>query len=238
MDFFDRNKALIITVLLFSILFLVLLNIHLSNSKKNRTTTLINLESYQPEKPDAQEKPEPVEKKPSNPNNLKTHHAFNENEAEKQENIDTRLDEIFNKNAAKSEASNEEEETRNTGDLDIDKSTSEKAIKDSQGKELSEETSFQPGSMKNSSISFSLLGRNAVVIPNPVYTCDTAGTIVVNITVNAEGLVTKTAINKASSSSTNECLVRKALAYASDAVFSKLAGRNAQLGTITYKFQE
>ena len=91
--------------------------------------------------------------------------------------------------------------------------------------------------MRNSSISFSLRGRNAVSIPNPIYTCDLPGKIVVNITVDAEGRVIDTDINKASSNSDNECLTEKALEYALNARFSRLAGRNEQPGTITYNFK-
>jgi hypothetical protein len=59
----------------------------------------------------------------------------------------------------------------------------------------------------------------------------------VNITVNEDGIVTSTAINKASSTSTNECLTEQAELYASQAVFSNLPGRTAQPGTITYLFK-
>jgi TonB family protein len=86
-----------------------------------------------------------------------------------------------------------------------------------------------------SRVSFSLSNRSKVKLPPPVYLCETAGKIVVNITVNAEGQVTDTYINS-SSSSDNQCLIDTALEYAQNAVFSD-AERKSQIGSITYYFQ-
>ncbi|HZJ35260.1 MAG TPA: TonB family protein, partial [Gillisia sp.] len=113
----------------------------------------------------------------------------------------------------------------------------EQVKKKSDGNKTSAVTSTKSGGIDHSSISFSLLGRRAVDIPNPVYTCDRSGKIVVNISVNAEGRVTSSSVNKGSSSTTNECLADQALEYAAQAVFSHLPGRNSQPGTITYNFK-
>src|SRR5660398_204639 len=67
----------------------------------------------------------------------------------------------------------------------------------SDGNKTSAITSAKSGGIDHSSISFSLLGRSAIDIPNPVYTCDRSGKIVINISVNAEGRVTSASVNKA-----------------------------------------
>jgi outer membrane biosynthesis protein TonB len=86
-----------------------------------------------------------------------------------------------------------------------------------------------------SSVTFSLSKRSKRKLPPPIYLCETAGKIVVNITVNAEGQVTDTYINS-SSSSDNQCLIDTALEYAQNAIFSS-AERTSQIGSITYYFQ-
>ncbi|WP_029034021.1 energy transducer TonB family protein [Salinimicrobium terrae] len=240
MDFFDRHKALIITTLIFSILILSMYNINISNESKKIRETLIELNELRPpvaeeEQPEPEEQ-EPVEPQPPNPS-VQTHQAFNQNQEESQRNLESRLDEIFEKNAAEQEASEEESTEPAKGQVVVRNSKTEERRKASEGNNSSKETSIQPGSMRNSSISFSLLGRTAIDIPNPIYTCDTRGRVVVNITVNSSGDVVKTSINKNASSTSNECLENMAMEYAANAKFTRLAGRDSQPGTITYNFQ-
>lgn len=97
-------------------------------------------------------------------------------------------------------------------------------------------------SLKNSQnkpksfIEYSLVGRKYVNdFPNPVYTCDAIGTIVINIEVDKEGNVKHTSFNQASSTSYNKCLIDNALEYAKQAKFSQ--GSRIQIGTITYHYQ-
>lgn len=87
----------------------------------------------------------------------------------------------------------------------------------------------------NSSVSFSLINRTKVKLPPPVYLCDDNGKIVVNITVNENGIVTDAYLNS-SSSTTNQCLIDHALEYARSARFSS-SERKSQIGSITYYFQ-
>lgn len=198
---------------------------------------LVNLDQYKPEEKKKEEKKEeePPKPKPQKTKTVETHHAFNENQEERKENFDRQLDEILKKNSAKQEQSSEEE--NKDGKLALPKKSEEKNRKSSEGNDKSEELANKKGGIKNSSISFSLRGRSAIDIPNPVYTCDVAGRIVINITVNAGGLVEETSFNKGSSSSTNECLIEQALKYAAQARFSSLPGREEQPGTITYQFE-
>ncbi|GGW92707.1 energy transducer TonB family protein [Salegentibacter mishustinae] len=236
MDFFEKHKALIITVLFCSVLILGLYNFNLSQKKKIEQQMLVDLEEYTEAEETEEEKPEEELKPKTTRNSPKTHKAFNENQEAREENFNRELDEILERNSARQEQSSDSDNSASTiGTFATGKKSKNK--KRSDGDNTSEDVSTQSGSLRNSSISFSLRGRNAVSIPNPIYTCDLPGKIVVNITVDAEGRVIDTNINKASSNSDNECLTEKALEYALNARFSRLAGRNEQPGTITYNFK-
>lgn len=89
---------------------------------------------------------------------------------------------------------------------------------------------------KRTTISYSLVDRNAYTIPPPIYTCIEGGKVVVNIEVDAFGSVTKADFNEKSSTTSNGCLVENAIDYAYRAVFNS-STRNNQKGSITYMFQ-
>jgi predicted RNase H-like nuclease (RuvC/YqgF family) len=89
---------------------------------------------------------------------------------------------------------------------------------------------------RNTTISYELLNRRDLNIPNPVYTCDRGGIIVIDIQVNALGKVTKTNYNKKASSTQNGCLIESAITYAKKARFNTVAAAESQKGTITYNF--
>ena len=90
---------------------------------------------------------------------------------------------------------------------------------------------------KRTLISYYLVGREAVAeLPNPVYTCEQSGKVVINITVDDQGRVIEASYNKASSNTTNGCLIDNAIYYARKARFNK-DSKNKQLGTITYLYQ-
>ena len=88
---------------------------------------------------------------------------------------------------------------------------------------------------KRTSISYSLVDRNAYELPPPIYTCIEGGKVVVNIEVDRQGYVTDAHFNANSSSTSNGCLVENAIAYAQRARFSP-ATRDGQKGSITYLF--
>ncbi len=240
MGFFDQHKALIITVLLCSFLLLVMYNIKLSNARDEMEAMMIDLDHLELQEPVEEETEEAEsEEQPQQPqqNNTQTHQAYNQNQQQREQTFQSRLNEIYEKNSAEQTASEEESSPTSEGEFSINKNRTEERRQQSDGNNTSEEISAKTGNVRNSSIAFSLVGRSASLIPNPIYTCDTSGKIVVNITVNEEGIVTSTSINKGSSTSNNECLIDNALEYAAGAVFSKLRGRNAQKGTITYYFK-
>lgn len=239
MDFFDRHKALIITLLLFGILILGLVNFNLSNSNRKARELLVDLDNFrteekaqeEPQQEQEEQEPQPQQASPA------THRAYNESEQARNQNFDQQLNEIFERNSASREETSETESTSSSGNLNLPSSRKQQPQQRSDGNNSSDQTSTRSGGLENSSITFSLVGRSAVFIPNPIYTCDVAGKVVVNITVNSQGRVVSTSINKGSSTSSNECLIQNALDYAGRAVFSDLAGRNSQPGTITYHFQ-
>jgi len=236
MDFFDKHKALIITSLLFAVLFLALYNLNMANKKKAAGEMLVDLEQFQKEKA-PEEEPEEQEAQPQQQlRNVQTNKAYNEDKEARDADMKNKLDEIFKKNSASQEAE-ESEDTQGDGNYQVNKKTAERKKDASNGDDSSEESSQKSAVYDYSSISFSLKGRRAVKIPNPVYTCDVAGKIVINISVDANGYVIDTSLNKGSSTSGNECLVERAMEYAAGARFSKLAGRNEQPGTITYYFR-
>lgn len=237
MDFFDRHKALIITLLFFAVLLLGLYNFNLSNKNQETSEFLMDLENFKIEEP-VVEKPEPEEA----PKEIKrvtsqTHQAFNQDQESRDENFSQKLNEIFEKNSALQSETTEDETSNSSGNFNLQEKKKAQVQQKSDGNKATAVTSEKSGGYDRSSISFSLIGRSAVDIPNPVYTCDRSGKIVVNISVNTDGRVTSTSINKGSSSTTNECLADQALEYAAQAVFSRLPGRISQPGTITYNFK-
>lgn len=90
---------------------------------------------------------------------------------------------------------------------------------------------------KNSSMHYSLVNRTHEYLPTPIYLCEEGGKIIINITVNASGLVTNANVNAASSSTKNECLKEHAMSYAKNSRFSADASKASQIGTITFYFE-
>lgn len=89
---------------------------------------------------------------------------------------------------------------------------------------------------RRTSVSYSLINRNNLELPPPIYTCLKGGKIVINITVDQTGSVTDASYNENSSNTSDGCLIENALSYAYRARFSR-ASRRSQIGTITYIFQ-
>jgi len=236
-DFFDKHKALIITSLVFVILLLILYNFNLANNNQATAEMLVDLEQFKVEEKQETELEEQEETPRRNPRDVQTHQAYNQDKETREADFENQLDEIFEKNSsAQKQAENENTKTSN-GNYSINRKNSEKNKKRSDGDDSAEDASQKSAAYDYSSISFSLKGRRALKIPNPVYTCDNAGKVVINITVDANGYVVDSEINKGSSTTTNECLTDRALEYSAGARFSKLAGRNSQPGTITYHFK-
>ncbi len=89
---------------------------------------------------------------------------------------------------------------------------------------------------RRTTISYQLVNRNDIELPNPVYTCYGSGKVVINIEVNNLGKVIKNSYNRTSSTTSNECLIDAAMEYSAQARFSTDASKDKQLGTITFNF--
>ena len=89
---------------------------------------------------------------------------------------------------------------------------------------------------KNTTISYQLVNRRDMDLPNPVYTCYGSGKVVINVEVNNLGKVVKNSYNKTASTTSNECLIDAAMEYSKQARFNTDAFKEKQLGTITFNF--
>ncbi|MGY0391528.1 hypothetical protein ACW5R3_03060 [Bizionia sp. KMM 8389] len=87
-----------------------------------------------------------------------------------------------------------------------------------------------------SSMHYSLVNRTHSYLPTPIYLCNTGGKIVVNISVNSQGEVIKSTINKAASTA-NACLQNHAIEYANQSRFNIDRSKKTQLGSITFQFK-
>ncbi|HLV93422.1 MAG TPA: hypothetical protein VKX34_09895 [Aequorivita sp.] len=92
------------------------------------------------------------------------------------------------------------------------------------------------GGNRNTTISYRLVDRKDIDLPNPVYTCYGSGKVVINIEVDQLGRVKKTSYNKAASTTSNACLIDAAKEYSAQARFTAHDTRKKQLGTITFNF--
>jgi len=216
-------------------------NLHLSNNIRSIAETYYELE---PEEIIQEE--EKVLEEVNTSLTKQTNLAFNE--AQKLEDLDenylNKIQEHYNKYAKSTEPEqvnpedvNNEETTENISafnkinDLLAAKSKNKKY----NGDNSSNEISIQTGSNRNSTMSYSLVGRTHKFLPTPIYLCERSGKIVINITVNHLGKVIQTSVN-GSSTSKNECLIDHAIEYAENARFSADASKKTQIGTITFSF--
>lgn len=86
--------------------------------------------------------------------------------------------------------------------------------------------------------SFSLKNRNAHSLKVPGYTCNGAGTVVIDIKVDRSGNVKSADYNSSLSFGATECMINKSKQYAKRARFDfNSSAALQQEGTITYKFQ-
>lgn len=219
MDFIERHKALIITSLLMGIFILSLVNINMIAKQKEQSEILMEIPEELMEELTKQEEEEPL---PEEDRQLiaskRTHDAFNE-DFEDHDEIEERIKSLM-----------ETEETEEPEEV-----TEEPAIEEEVKKE---EPKPEPEETNNrySSSSWSLKDRKLMgKIPNPVYTCNASGKVVVKIEVNKNGYVIDSKIDKRNSTTRNECLFDNAMEYAKGALFSR-SEIEEQEGTITYYF--
>lgn len=245
MNLLAQHKALIITLLLAGTVVLSVFNIHLSRSLEAIAETYYEIE---PEPEIINEEKELEEQAISN--SKQTNLAFNE--TEQFEDLDDdyldKIKEHYDKYAkatetkketqqeVKDEQTSEELSAYNKINNLLAAKNKNKQSTASNGNNSSEEISIGQGANRNSTMSYSLVGRSHKFLPTPIYLCQKAGRIIINITVNHLGNVINTSVN-GSSSSTNECLLDHALEYAQNARFSADASKPTQIGTITFDFK-
>ncbi|WP_335965639.1 hypothetical protein [Galbibacter sp. PAP.153] len=234
----NRQLSLIITCCTMGIFLLFLLNIHLAGQQKEEFLYELSFEEELPKDVIPMEEEMKLTE-------LETHKAYNEAEksqyADEVDNFKT-LEELEQEaQEAASENPNNSLEANNDLSLN-DGYASEYAKKLKEQREKIEALKRKGDAPKinikrRTTITYSLIDRMHVKLPNPVYTCESFGKVVINIKVDGYGNVTDASYNKGSSTTSNGCLIDNAITYALKARFTAKNGTPEQLGTITYLFQ-
>ncbi|AXT52299.1 hypothetical protein D1818_16160 [Aquimarina sp. BL5] len=230
MEFIEKHKALIITSMLMGIFVLSLYNINMVNKRKQQSEILMEIPEELMEELTKEEEPEtPPEEERELIASKRTHDAFNE-DFEDSEDFEQRIKSLTETEEATEEASNNDQLTEGQEAINEDITSEEVPVDKKEEKPIPEEVNN-----RNSSVTFILKGREKKDIPNPIYTCNGSGKVVVKIEVNQNGYVIDAKIDKKKSTTRNECLFDNALDYAQDALFSS-SEMKEQKGFITYYF--
>ena len=224
-SFLNAHKALIITILISSNVVLLAFTVHVKKRSSLVSEIFFEMDAEQL----LEEEKEKLEDLLKSFDNITTNKAFNETkELEELEDaeFEKRLEEIRNRKDVE-EYKQEKEESE---------STPEEVPAFNDINDLVNKQKNRDNSNKNSSLSYSLVGRTHDFLPTPIYLCEYGGKIVINITVDSNGVVTDAYVNN-SSSSTNGCLIDHALEYAKASQFNPDATKPSQLGSITFLFR-
>lgn len=236
MNFNYSYRAFLITSLLFGILILFLFSVKLSKEKVET-----NEETYDVVMAPEELLPEDLAIAELTPEIVKveTNRAYNEAEKfissvenEDQEITETTEGKLQEMNEAIENSKNE----NGNGTSIVKKPKEEKKKKFSNSEAGKEGEAVLKSGNRNTTISYQLVNRKDIDLPNPVYTCYGSGKVVINIEVNNLGKVVKNSYNKTSSTTSNECLIDAALEYSAIARFNTDASKTKQLGTITFNF--
>jgi len=246
LNFVEKHIALILTSLITGTIVLGMFSLSLTNKVELMTESYFEIEPQTEEELKELEELKALEAS----NQASTNEASNEDEAFKEmmrnfktmSNAPTHEEQTQEDEAIENPSQNNEDVLTNASN----QSSKQYALNDKERErfnkandilamQTAKKTDKDTPRNSNSSVSFSLKNRQKVKLPPPVYLCETAGKIVVNITVNAQGQVIDTYINS-SSSSDNQCLIDTAIEYAENAIFSD-ADRKSQIGSITYYFK-
>lgn len=220
-----------------SIVVLLLYNIHLGGVKEDEYVIEMSLADEDIEKL-IEEEERKLEELAANNDPIKSHMALNETAKPTIGNPEPlkTLEELMEERALSSETGEYSDDAGFADQLkqlkaDRDEKKQKLGERDAQKEEF---TNYLKD--KRTSISFSLVDRNAYRLPPPIYTCIEGGKVVINIKVDANGYVTEADFNDKSSGTSNGCLVDNAITYALKARFSP-SSKNSQIGTVTYLFQ-
>ena len=238
MNLNNKQISLIITVFSMGIMMLLLYNIHLGAQQEEEYVIEMALAEEDIEEL-LEEEVKRLEELKNNLDPIKSHLALNETakpsvgEPEPLKTLEELMEERELDANSKDFLSNDAGYAANLKEL----AKKRKERKEQLGEKEAEKKEFTNNLKdKRTSISYSLVDRNAYDLPPPIYTCIEGGKVVINITVNSSGSVVDTSFNEKSSTTSNGCLVDNALAYAAKANFSS-DRKAAQKGTITYIFQ-
>ncbi|WP_340067153.1 hypothetical protein [Ascidiimonas aurantiaca] len=252
MDLNSRQLSFIITFLIMSIVTLTVFNIQMSGMQEPEYL----FEMVVDEK--LEEELKLLDEQTQQQDIAKTHMAYNEavksrfdKELETFKTLDELREEAKNndardKSSDDSKSNNSEEDVTNnendryltsSGNTGMEaKAEKKERAEASRGDDTSKDLKKSNVFRRNTTISYSLKDRMHLKLANPIYTCEENGKIVINIKVDASGNVTEAYFNKASSTSTNGCLIDNAIAYALRSKFES-GSTPQQLGSITYLFQ-
>ncbi|WP_417888879.1 hypothetical protein [Xanthomarina gelatinilytica] len=238
MNLSNKHKALLITLLVSGTIVLSLFSFHIKKQNELMAESYYLLEPETPKTPEeleAEKLAEAVEKQPS-----ETNKAYNETQeykkfAEAYQPIAPPKDYVPkpSENMMENDLT-ESGTTQAISEIDDDVLSSYSNVNDVLNKRKPSHSSQSVN--KNSSMHYSLVNRTHDYLPTPIYLCEEGGKIIINITVNASGLVTDAYVN-ASTTSKNECLKDHALDYAKEARFSTDVSKPSQIGTITFYFE-
>jgi len=237
MNLNKSQLSLLITFFAMSIVVLLLFNIHLGSIQEDEYVIEMSLADEDIEQL-LEEEEERLEEMQAANDPIKSHMAVNQTAKPSVGNPEPlkTLEELMEERAMSSETG---EYADNSGFEDQlkqlkakrDENKEKLGERDAQKEELTDYLKD-----RRTSISYSLVDRNAYHLPPPIYTCIEGGKVVVNITVDDNGYVTEASFNDKSSGTSNGCLVDNAIAYALKARFNS-DSRASQIGTITYLFQ-
>lgn len=219
-----------------SIICLLLYTIHLGGQEPEEYVIEMSLEEDLAELLDEKEQ---LDKDLAQNDPIKSHRAFNETakpsigEPEPLKTLDELIEERASEDGAKEILTGDGGYATNLAELREKRKQKKQTLGE---REAQKEEFTNALKDKRTSISFSLVERNAYALPPPIYTCLEGGKVVVNIKVDASGSVTEADFNDKSSGTDNYCLVENAITYAKRARFSN-STKIQQIGTITYLFQ-
>jgi len=165
----------------------------------------------------------------SKPQKIETHKAYNEAEKFIKE-IEQERSQPLESTQDKLDAMKEAMESTKVSDIKV------KELKKTLKPKKTIQKEATSSNNSKSTNSYRLVNRKALYFPNPVYTCNGFGKVIINITVDATGRVIKASNNKTFSTTTNLCLIETAIEYAKKTRFTTASNQEKQLGTITYIF--
>lgn len=235
MNFNYSYRAFIITCLLFAIFFLALYSWKLGKGQEPFDPKY-DIEYAETDPALAKELEEALAITNPEVNKIETNRAYNEAEEFLDKGKNSDEEESFEEKLAKMDAAITEGLTNNSeAEIKAAKEKMKETFETSLKNDTDKKKSIK-GSNRRTTISYSLKNRKALKLPNPVYTCEGGGKIVISIEVDALGHIINATYNKGLSTTTNGCLIDSALEYANQARFTTLAGNDGQVGTISYNF--